>query len=196
VGLVAGPAPAATAATPPCPPLEALVSDGVSGPAPGNGEVIRLVPGAPQSTLTTSSTPPGPPTLDSPDDMAFDLNGNPVRYFDVRPPGSQQEFSRKLVSEGRPLDMAVDGSDQIYVLYVTGDGRDVEDYRVDVYTKRGEVLNKATRGANVARLAVDYWRSIFGANYAPLTELGTTEKRIDPRLGVAEPSLSRFDPTG
>jgi hypothetical protein len=41
---------------------------------------------------------------------------------------------------------------------------------------------------------VDYWRSIFGANYDPLTDLGTTTPHIDPELGVAEPSLSRFDP--
>jgi hypothetical protein len=92
--------------------------------------------------------------------------------------------------------MAVDGSDQIYVLYVTGDGKDVDDYRIDVYTKRGDVLNRASSRVNVPRLAIDYWRSIFGANFDPLTELGTTTKRIDPRLGVAEPSLSRFDPTG
>ena len=49
---------------------------------------------------------------------------------------------------------------------------------------------------HIPRLAIDYWRSIFGANYDPLTELGTSTKHIDPRLGVAEPSLSRFDPTG
>jgi hypothetical protein len=48
---------------------------------------------------------------------------------------------------------------------------------------------------NVPHLAVDYCRSIYGANYAPLTGLGTATPRIDPALGVPESSLSRFDPT-
>jgi hypothetical protein len=48
---------------------------------------------------------------------------------------------------------------------------------------------------NVARLAVDYFRSIYGANFDALTVEGTTTPHIDPALGVAEPSLSRFDPT-
>ena len=90
--------------------------------------------------------------------------------------------------------MAVDGSDQIYVLYVTGDGDAVSDYRIDVYTEGGELFNKASSSTNVPRLAIDYWRSIFAPNYDPLTDLGTATKRIDPGLGVAEPSLSRFDP--
>jgi hypothetical protein len=47
----------------------------------------------------------------------------------------------------------------------------------------------------VPHLAVDYWRSIFAANYAPLAALGTTTPHISPALGVPEPSLSRFDPT-
>jgi hypothetical protein len=49
-------------------------------------------------------------------------------------------------------------------------------------------------GVNVPHLAVDYWRSIFAANFDPLTDLGTATPHIDPALGVAEPSLSRFDP--
>jgi hypothetical protein len=126
---------------------------------------------------------------------AFDLNGNPARYFKAEE-GSERAFRIPLASAGRPLDMAVDGSDQIYVLYVTGDGDAVPDYRIDVYTKGGELFNKASSSTNVPRLAIDYWRSIFAANYDPLTDLGTATKRIDPRLGVPEPSLSRFDPTG
>ena len=155
-------------------------------------------PGLLSSPVAIAITNPGTVLVleaDTEQIAAFDLNGNPVRYFNARPPGSEREFVRKLASEGRPLDMAVDGSDQIYVLYVTGDGRDVEDYRIDVYTKDGDVLNRASRSTNVSRLAIDYWRSIFGANFDALTDVGTTKKRIDPRIGVAEPSLSRFDPT-
>jgi hypothetical protein len=125
---------------------------------------------------------------------AFDLNGNPVRYFPSQTPGAGLEFRRKLASDGLVLDIAVDGSDQIYVLYTTGDRDTVDDYRIDVYSKQGEVFNRACSGTNVARFAVDYWRSVYGTNYDALTALGTNDKRIDPRLGVAEPSMSRLDP--
>ena len=57
------------------------------------------------------------------------------------------------------------------------------------------MLDTHSPGVNVGRLAIDYWRSIYGANYDALTDLGTNNPRIDPRLKVAEPSLSRFDPT-
>ena len=125
---------------------------------------------------------------------AFDLNGNPVKYFGSDP--DNLHYTQPLPSTERHyLDLAVDGASQIYVLSYTGDSPAPEDYRVDVYTQAGEPLDTNSPGVNVAHLAVDYWRSIYGANYDPLIELGTTTPRIDPALGVAEPSLSRFDPT-
>jgi hypothetical protein len=121
---------------------------------------------------------------------AFDLNGNPVRYF-----GDPPDYTLPLVSEGTYLDLAVDGAEQIYALYFTGDGATPEDYHVDVCTRAGNPLDTHSPGVNVPHLAVDYWRSIYAANYSPLTNQGTTEPHIDPALHVAEPSLSRFDPT-
>lgn len=59
-----------------CPAIEALVSDGVSGPGLG-GEVLRVNPGG-QSTLTTNSSPSGSPPLDAPSDMAFLADGDIV----------------------------------------------------------------------------------------------------------------------
>jgi hypothetical protein len=88
----------------------------------------------------------------------------------------------------------VDGAEQVYLLYFSRNGLAPTDYHVDVYTKTGTPLDTSSPGVNVPHLAVDYWRSIYGANYAPLTDLGTTTPRIDPALGVPEPSLSRFDP--
>jgi hypothetical protein len=123
---------------------------------------------------------------------AFDLNGNPARYFGT---GSPKDFTLALVSKGTYLDVAVDGANQVYLLYYTGDGSAPADYHVDVYTETGAVLDTKSPGVNVPHLAVDYWRSIFGANFDPLTNLGTTTPHIDPVLKVAEPSLSRFDPT-
>jgi hypothetical protein len=122
---------------------------------------------------------------------AFDLNGNPVRYFGS---GPTLQFTVPLASPGTYLDLAVDGASHIYLLYYTGDGTQPADYRVDVYTPTGVPFATNSPGVNVPHLAVDYWRSIFAANYDPLTGLGTTTPHIDPLLGVAEPSLSRFDP--
>jgi hypothetical protein len=123
---------------------------------------------------------------------AFDLNGNPVRYFGA---GPELEFTLALVSPGTYLDIAVDGAEQVYVLYFTGTGATPGDYHVDVYTRAGAPLATHSPGVNVPHLAVDYWRSIYGANYSPLSDLGTTTPHIDPTLKVPEPSLSRFDPT-
>jgi len=123
---------------------------------------------------------------------AFDLNGNPAEYFTAAPsPG----FTLPLVSDGTYLDIAVDGAEQVYVLYFTGTGGAPADYRVDVYNADGSPLATHSPGVNVPHLAVDYWRSIFAANYAPLASLGTTVPHISPVLGVPEPSISRFDPT-
>jgi len=62
-----------------CPGLEALVSDEVDGPDPwGQGEVITFATSLSQGTLTNNLSPAGGPNLDSPEDMAFDLNGNVV----------------------------------------------------------------------------------------------------------------------
>jgi hypothetical protein len=123
---------------------------------------------------------------------AFDLNGNPAPYFTAVPsPG----YTLPLVSNGTYLDVAVDGAEQVYVLYFTGAGSAPADYRVDVYTKEGAPLATRSPGVNVPHLAVDYWRSIFAANYAPLANLRSTVLHISPALGVPEPSVSRFDPS-
>ena len=59
-----------------CVAIEALVSDGQSGPGL-KGEILRVQPGG-QSTLTTDAAPPGSPQLDDPSDMAFMSNGDIV----------------------------------------------------------------------------------------------------------------------
>ncbi|WP_045227391.1 hypothetical protein, partial [Methyloterricola oryzae] len=122
---------------------------------------------------------------------AFDLNGNPVRYFGATTP---LDFTFALPTTHTYLDVAVDGARQIYLLYYTGDGSQPAQYRIDVYTPSGTLLNSNSPGTNVPHLAVDYWRSIYAANYTPLLDTATGQPRIDPALGVAEPSLSRFDP--
>lgn len=123
---------------------------------------------------------------------AFDLNGNPVRYFGS---GSPAAFTLTLPGAATYLDVAVDGSGQIYVLSYRGDGTQPADYRIDVYTPNGTPLATNSPWTNIPHLAVDYWRSIYAANYTALLDSSTGQPRIDPALGVAEPSLSRFDPS-
>jgi hypothetical protein len=121
---------------------------------------------------------------------AFDMYGQPAKYFGP----NKDMYTQKLPSQVSYLDIAVDGANQIYLLYHTGDGSQVDDFHLDVYTETGEPLATHSPGVNIARLAVDYWRSIYGASFDPLTELGTTTPHVDSRLGVPEPAISRFDP--
>ncbi len=92
------------------------------------------------------------------------------------------QVGRVTVSQRRPQraarqglvpalsDLAVDGSAFIYVLYYTGAGTAPEDYHIDVYTAAGAPLVTLSPGVNVARLAVDYWRSVYGVNFTVLSD--------------------------
>jgi len=123
---------------------------------------------------------------------AFDLNGNPVRQFGTATPAA---FTLALLQPRTYLDVAVDGSGQIYVLSYQGDGSQPVQYRIDVFSPTGAPVSTNSIGNNVRHLAVDYWRSIYAANFTALLDTGTGQPRIDPALGVAEPSLSRVDPS-
>jgi hypothetical protein len=122
---------------------------------------------------------------------AFDLEGNPIKYFGP----NQDQFTQKLANAGTYLDLAVDGSGEIYLLYYTGDGTQPDDYHIDVYTPTGEPFATQSPGVNVAKMAVDYFRSIYAANFDPIYLESSSTPHVDPALGVAEPSISRFDPT-
>ena len=98
------------------------------------------------------------------------------------------------MSSGTYLDLAVDGSGQMYVLYYTGDGVAPGDYRVDVYTPAGAALDTNSPGVNVPHLAVDYFRNLYAGNFSPLADIATGQAHIDPALTVPEPSISAFTP--
>jgi hypothetical protein len=123
---------------------------------------------------------------------AFDLNGNPARYFGTTTPAN---FTLSLPPDVAWLDLAVDGANQIYLLSHHGDGSQVSDYHIDVYSPTGTPIATNSPGTNIPHLAVDYWRSIYAANYSALHDTTTNQPHIDPTIGVPEPSLSRFDPT-
>ncbi len=135
---------------------------------------------------------------------AFDLNGNPVAYFEASASSRRSFIQGPFADAPDPyrlplddtltyLDLAVDGAGQMYVLSYSGDGAAPSDYRVDVLTPSGQPVTTTT-GVNVPRFAVDYWRSLFTGNFDALADSASGQPRIDPALGVAEPSVSRFDP--
>ena len=118
---------------PACPALQALVSDEVDGPDPfGQGEVIKFFSSASQGTLTNNLSPAGTPNLDSPEDMAFDLNGNVVTADEGTSTGVSQVVRvdrntgvRTLISGAGlgsgpalngPYSIAVEGTGNILVL--------------------------------------------------------------------------------
>jgi len=128
------------------------------------------------------------------DQLLAELQATPVGHPDGAGGHLRGARQHDWPPDGTYLDVAVDGAEQVYLLYFTGTGTAPADYRVDVYNADGSPLATHSPGVNVPHLAVDYWRSIFAANYAPLANLGTTTAHVSPALGVPEPSVSRFDP--
>ena len=86
--------------------------------------------------------------------------------------------------------MSVDGTGQIYLLSYTGDGTQPADYSITVYTAAGTPITSSggptptnpALGANAPRLVVDFWRSIYTANYTALHRHQTGQPHIDPTL--------------
>jgi len=115
---------------------------------------------------------------------AFDLNGNPIKYFGSDP--NNLQYTQPLANPGTYLDLAVDGANHIYLLYYTNDGSQPGDYHVDVYNPNGTPLATQSPGVNVSKLAVDFWRSIYGVNF--------TSMQAPSTAALAMPSISRFDP--
>jgi hypothetical protein len=121
---------------------------------------------------------------------AFDLNGDAARYFGTD--ANNLQYTQPLRTNGSTpeatyLDLAVDGASHIYLLYYTGDGSRPDDYYIDVYNADGTPLVTCP-GMNMAKLSVDFWRTIYGVNF-------TAINHPDQDLGgVKEPSISRFDP--
>ena len=134
------------------------------------GTVLVLEPGprsSPRSTSTaTRSRTSGP------------------RDGTRRPPGPPRARHRTeyrlALMDGSYLDLAVDGANQIYLLFYTGDGSETTDYGVDVLTPQGAVLNTGSTGVNVPHLAVDYWRSIYAGDYDALADTQTGHRTPIP----------------
>lgn len=117
--------------------------------------------------------------------QAFDTGGNAVPYF-----GKQQRpyfLQLATASNALYLDLAVEYSGYLYVLS-RGDN-DV--HRLDIYHagQAGAAPICSTVGINAARLAVDFWRSVYTLNYEVLR---LPDGSIPATL--TEPSISLWVP--
>jgi hypothetical protein len=91
------------------------------------------------------------------------------------------------------LDLAVEMQGFIYVLSFTGDGKAVDDYKLDLYDPFGKWLSRTpdkarnpnAKGVNGARLIVDMWRSMYTLNF----------EHFQGPNGRTEPSVSTWLPT-
>jgi hypothetical protein len=117
--------------------------------------------------------------------QAFDAGGNAVPYFQKQP----RPYFLQLPagSNALYLDLAVEYSGYLYLLS-SGDN-DV--HRLDIYhaQQAGAAPICSTVGINAARLAVDFWRSVYTLNYEILR---LPDGSIPPTL--TEPSISLWLP--
>ncbi len=112
--------------------------------------------------------------------QAFDVSANPVRLFKN---GTSATVELEKTPNLEYLDIAVEGLGYIYVLSAANGGLNAGDYRLDVFTPQGNLLNRTT-GVAAARMAVDTFRNVYALNYASLAGA--------PRV---EPSLSQWVPS-
>lgn len=119
--------------------------------------------------------------------QALDDYANPVETY-FAPGGGAQSCFAPLKDEGGQtvtyLDMAVETTGYIYILSYTGGGTAVDDYRLDIYTPKGDWQSR-TMGLNAARMTVDKWRNVFALNFEHLAGPG----------GLTEPSVSQWIPS-
>ena len=116
--------------------------------------------------------------------QAFDLGGNPVQYFK----GQKTAYFMELDStEGHTyLDLAVEFTGYLYVLSHDSDYV----FQLDIYhpAQTGTKPICTTKGVNAARLAVNFWRSVYTLNYEVLQLPGGGYPSI------TEPSVSLWLP--
>ena len=95
--------------------------------------------------------------------QAFDLGGNPVPHFRNQPVPYYLEL--EATASYNYLDLAVEFSGYLYVLSMSSDGSAT--HRLDIYhpSQTGTTPISTTMGVNAAKIAVDFWRSVYALNY-------------------------------
>jgi hypothetical protein len=97
--------------------------------------------------------------------QAFDLGGNPIRYFTGQ---NDPYFFYLSTTEGSTyLDIAVEFTGYVYVLSRSGSP---PVFRLDIYHPAQSDTKPicTTRGINAGRLTVDFWRNVYTLNYEVL----------------------------
>lgn len=116
--------------------------------------------------------------------QAFDLGGNPVRYFKGQ---AEPWFLYLKATEGAIyLDIAVEFGGYIYVL----SRDDAGVHRLDIYASQQQGTDPVctTFNFNAAAIAVDYARTLYALNYQPLALPGGALPAL------TEPSISQWSP--
>lgn len=88
------------------------------------------------------------------------------------------------------LDLTVEGQGYLYVLYYVNSGSLPTNYRLDVYTPKGEFLCRTT-SVSAARIAVDAFRNLYTLNYDTLVG----SPRVEPTLSQWLPKTPSECPT-
>jgi len=89
------------------------------------------------------------------------------------------------------LDIAVEATGFVYVLTHTGNGFEISDFALDIYTAEGKFLSRTGSAAGSAtgfvggKIAVDIWRNLFTLDYQKTVGLS----------GQSEPTISQWVPT-
>ncbi len=91
--------------------------------------------------------------------QAFDVFGNPYPYF-----GTSALLPLKPDNNTYYLDLDIDNSGRMYLLYYQGDGSRPSQYGLDIYDADGALLS-STAGVNTDKLCVDPWGNIYTLGY-------------------------------
>jgi hypothetical protein len=117
--------------------------------------------------------------------QAFDIGGNPIRFFTKQ----KQPYFLPLdaTQNASYLDLAVEFSGFVYVLSID----EASVHWLDVYHRDQEGTAPLCRssGVNAARMAVNFWRTVYTLNY----EILTLPNGAIPSL--TEPSVSYWIPS-
>jgi hypothetical protein len=172
----------------PRPDAEALPALLLSGPGNREGLVrspVRLAV-APDGTLLVLEA--GNRRL-----QAFDVQGNPVRYFSTGDPDPEKGFFLPLYRDAGEdakityTGLALEAEGHLYVTSYEGRGFEVDQFRLDIYQPTGEHLLRQ-RGLAMAAMTVDLWRNLFCLNFQALLGPG---RRTQPSVSEYVPSTPR-----
>ena len=128
---------------------------------------------------------------------AFDLAGNPVRFF--KSTGGKKSYDFKLGTSDVPfkgttqiLDLAVEHAGHIYVLLSDSSGSNPSQTTgryINIYQPDGQFLLRVT-DTYAKRIAVDHWRIMYGMDGTSVDRSGSIAWSGPATGGVTEPAIT------